>query len=243
LANHFICEALPLNATCTVFPRVVPETRQTLYLPLATFQTLSSMQIQTFDVGMLSTNCYVVNCPETQEAIIIDPGFDTSYEAEQITRCVDENALKVKFIVNTHGHPDHTRGDMVLKRKYGVPICIHPYDAHCLNGLGEAIAPANIFLEDEGLLKFGQITLKVMHTPGHTLGGISLVGEKLVFTGDTLFAGGIGRTDFAGGSDRDMRWSLERLLCLPDDYVVYPGHGGFSTIGEEKRVNPFLRWL
>lgn len=243
MANRKSSEAMLFKAACAVFPRVVPETRQTLYLPLATFQKLSSMQIQTFNVGMLSTNCYVVNCPETKEAIIIDPGFEASYEAEQIIRYVDENALKVKFIVNTHGHPDHTRGDMVLKRKYGVPICIHPYDAHCLNGLGEAIAPANILLKDDGLLKFGQMTLKVMHTPGHTLGGISLVGEKLVFTGDTLFAGGIGRTDFAGGSDRDIKRSLERLLCLPDNYVVYPGHGAFSTIGEEKRVNPFLRWL
>jgi hydroxyacylglutathione hydrolase len=201
------------------------------------------MQIQNFNVGMLSTNCYVVSCPETKAAIIIDPGFDASYEVEQIIRFIEENALKVKFIVNSHGHPDHTRGDMVLKRKYDVAICIHQYDAHCLNGFGETIAPANIFLKDNELLKFGHISLKVMHTPGHTLGGISLLGEKLVFTGDTLFAGGIGRTDLAGGSDRDMRWSLERLMCLPDDWIVYPGHGALSTIGEEKRVNPFLRWL
>jgi hydroxyacylglutathione hydrolase len=201
------------------------------------------MQIQTFNVGMLSTNCYVVNCPETKEAIIIDPGFDASHEAEQIVRYVDERTLKVKFIVNTHGHSDHILGDIVLKRKYGVPICIHAYDVHCLNGLGENISPANVLLDDEGLLKFGQVTLKVMHTPGHSRGSISLVGEKLVFTGDTLFAGGIGRTDFAGGSDRDMRLSLQKLLCLPDNYVVYPGHGGVSTIGEEKRVNPFLQWL
>jgi len=201
------------------------------------------MQIQTFNVGMLSTNCYVVNCPETKEAIIIDPGFDASYEAEQIISYVDKNTLKVKFIVNTHGHADHISGDAVLKRKYGVPICIHTFDVLCLNVLGEVISPANILLEDGGLLKFGQMTLKVMHTPGHTPGGISLVGENLVFTGDTLFAGGIGRTDFAGGSDREMRLSLKKLLCLPDNYVVYPGHGFVSTIGEEKRVNPFLRWL
>jgi hydroxyacylglutathione hydrolase len=218
-------------------------TLQILYLPLIAFQTLISMQIQTFNVGMLSTNCYVVNCPETKEAIIIDPGFDASYEAEQIIRYVDENTLKVTFIVNTHGHADHISGDAVLKRKYGVPICIHTYDAPCLTGLGENIPPDNVLLEDGGLLKFGQMTLKVMHTPGHTPGGISIVGENLVFTGDTLFAGGIGRTDFAGGSDRDMRLSLEKLLCLPDNYVVYPGHGFVSTIGEEKRVNPFLRWL
>ena len=219
-----------------------PEQRQTLYLPLVTFQSLSSMQIQTFNVGMLSANCYVVNCPETREAIIIDPGFEAPYEAEQIVRYVEENALKVKFIVNTHGHSDHISGDLVLKRKYDVPVCIHPYDAPCLDGLGESFSPVNILLEDGELLKFGQVTLRVMHTPGHSVGSISLVGDKLVFTGDTLFAGGIGRTDFAGGSERDMKCSLQRLVGLHDDYVVYPGHGCFSTIGDEKRVNPFLLW-
>ena len=102
-------------------------------------QTLSDMQIQTFNVGMLSTNCYVANCPETKEAVIIDPGFDTSNEAEQVIRYVDANKLKVKFIVNTHGHSDHIHGDKILKRKYGVPICIHAYDANCLEGLGEDV--------------------------------------------------------------------------------------------------------
>jgi len=200
------------------------------------------MRIQTFNVGMLSTNCYVVNCPETKEAIIIDPGLDAAQEADDIVRYLDANALKVRFIVNTHGHSDHVRGDALLKKKYGVPICIHEYDAHCLSGFGEQTSPANVILKDKGLLKFGQMTLEVMHTPGHTLGSISLVGENLVFTGDTLFAGGIGRTDFPGGSDSDMRLSLEKLLLLSDNYVVYPGHGDFSTIGEEKRFNP-LRWL
>ena len=204
---------------------------------------LSSMQIITFNVGMLSTNCYVVFCSGTKEAMIIDPGFDASYEAEHIMRYVDENGLKVKLIVNTHGHQDHISGDVVLKRKYSVPICIHLYDAPCLDGLNERISPANVMLEDGRLLKIGYTTLKVVHTPGHTVGGISLVGEKLVFSGDTLFAGGIGRTDFVGGSDDDMRISLQKLVCLPDNYVVYPGHGCFSTIREEKRVNPFLRGL
>ena len=113
------------------------------------------MKIQTFNVGMLSTNCYVVNCPKTQEAIIIDPGLDVPYEAEQIVRYVDKSALRVKFIVNTHGHPDHIRGDSILKKKYSVPICIHAYDAHFLIGLGENTQSANILLEDKELLKFG----------------------------------------------------------------------------------------
>ena len=219
------------------------EPRQTLYLLLVTFQSLISMQIQAFTVGVLSTNYYVVSCPETREAIIIDPGFGASYEGEQIIRYVDAGTLKVKFIVNTHGHFDHINGDVVLKRKYVVPVCIHRYDAQSLNDLGGDIPPDNVLLEDGEVVKFGQVMLKVMHTPGHTPGGISFVGEKIVFTGDTLFAGGIGRTDFEGGSDRDMRRSLKKLLGLPNNYSVYPGHGFVSTIGEEKRVNPFLRWL
>jgi hydroxyacylglutathione hydrolase len=226
-----------------VFSSIAEGPRQTLYLPLTTFQTLIIVRIQTFKVGALSTNCYVAACQETQDAIIIDPGLDVPSEAEPIFRYVDEKALKVKFIVNTHGHPDHIRGDHLLKKKYSVPICIHAYDAHLIDALGGTILPANIMLEDEDLIKFGKVTLRVMHTPGHTLGSISLVGEKIVFTGDTLFAGGIGRTDFPGGSDRDMRLSLGKLLRLPDNYVVYPGHGTTSVIGEEKQVNPFLQWL
>jgi hydroxyacylglutathione hydrolase len=222
---------------------IVEEAWQTLYLLLTKFKTLSYMKIQTFNVGMLSTNCYVVNCPKTQEAIIIDPGLDVLSEAEQIIRYVDKSTLKVKFIVNTHGHSDHIRGNSILRKKYSVPVCIHAYDAHFITGLGENTQPANILLEDEEPLKFGKVTLNIMHTPGHTPGSISLAGEKLVFTGDTLFAGGIGRTDLPGGSDRDMRRSLEKLLRLPEHYIVYPGHGAASTIGEEKRGNPFLQWL
>ena len=201
------------------------------------------MQIKTFTVGILSTNCYVVSYPENGEAIIIDPGFEAPYEAEQVMHYVNKNKLMVKFIVNTHGHADHISGDLVLKKSYGVPICIHTYDSQCLTDLGESFSPTDVLLEDGELLTFGKASLKVMHTPGHSLGSISLVGVKLVFTGDTLFAGGIGRTDFAGGSDRDMKSSLQKLVGLPDDFVVYPGHGCFSVMGEEKRANPFLLML
>jgi hydroxyacylglutathione hydrolase len=201
------------------------------------------MRIQKFTVGMLSTNCYVVNCSETREAIVIDPGFDSSYEAGQIINYVDSGSLDVKFIVNTHGHDDHIGGNMILKKKYQVPICIHANDEHCLNDLGDPLFPSNVLLDENEMLKIGHVTLKVMHTPGHTPGSLSIVGENFVFTGDTLFAGGIGRTDFAGGSDFDMKFSLKKLLSLPENYVIYPGHGVVSTIGREKRDNPFLNWL
>jgi hydroxyacylglutathione hydrolase len=201
------------------------------------------MQVKMFIVGMLSTNCYLVHCQEMKDAIIIDPGFDSPSEAEQIFNYAKEKKLNVKFIVDTHGHSDHVGGNKILKKKFNVPVCIHAYDADIINNSARETPPANILLNDEDVLRFGDATLKVMHTPGHTPGSICLLGEKMVFTGDTLFAGGIGRTDFAGGSDRDMEESLKKLLRLPDSLVVYPGHGPASTIREERMGNPFLRWL
>jgi len=198
------------------------------------------MLIETFTVGMLSTNCYVVNCHDTKEALVIDPGLDFSSEAKPIFDYIDEAKLTVKFIVNTHGHSDHVKADALFQEKYDVPLCIHPGDAHFIEGLEKGRFPANVMLRDGDSVKFGNESLQVMHTPGHTPGSISLVGEKLVFTGDTLFAGGIGRTDFPGGSDSAMRLSLQKLVRLPDYFLVYPGHGETSMMGEEKRVNPFL---
>lgn len=198
------------------------------------------MRVQIFTVGRLSTNCYVVSCPETAEAIVIDPGFEVAFEAEKITEYISATSLNVKFIVNTHGHADHISGDRILKIKFAVPICIHKFDAKCLADFGNDLSSTNILLEDGNSLEFGRITLTVMHTPGHTLGSISLINGGIVFTGDTLFAGGIGRTDFPGDSYGDMKTSLLRLMDLPDTYVIYPGHGRASTIGKEKRINPFL---
>jgi hydroxyacylglutathione hydrolase len=213
------------------------------YITAISFQSLSSLKIQEYSVGMLLTNCYIVSCPRTKEAIIVDPGFDDAHEAEQIFRYVDERALKIMFVVNTHGHSDHTVGDKTLEGKYGMPICIHPFDAHCLDNLALNLESDIFLLEEETPLEFGRVALKVMHTPGHTTGSVSLVGDNVVFTGDTLFSGGIGRTDFPEGSYGDIQSSLRKLMCLPDGYVLYPGHGGFSTIGDERRLNPFLRWL
>jgi hydroxyacylglutathione hydrolase len=214
----------------------------TLSNPLS-LQRLIRMKIRTFTVGYLSTNCYVVNCRNTNEAIIIDPGFDSFGEAEKIFRCIEEEELKVKFIVNTHGHLDHVSGDVILKKKYNVSICIHESETNVEVDWDEKPSPRNIVLRDGDVLEFGDAKLKVIHTPGHTSGSICLLGETLIFTGDTLFAGGIGRTDFLGGSELNMKLSLEKLLGLPSSLIVYPGHGPSTTIGEEKNSNPFLLGL
>ena len=192
------------------------------------------MIIETFTVGMLSTNCYVVNNPQTKEAIIIDPGLDFPVESQQVFKYVTKEKLKIKLIVNTHGHQDHISGDTIFQKEYSVPIYIHKYDSPSLENLKKTKFPASVLLEDSSLINFGAESLKVMLTPGHTPGSICLLGEKLVFTGDTLFAGGIGRTDFPGGSIDDMRFSLQKIMRLPDYFLIYPGHGPSSIIIEEK---------
>ncbi|MEM2912696.1 MAG: MBL fold metallo-hydrolase [Candidatus Bathyarchaeia archaeon] len=208
------------------------------------------MIIQMFTVGKLFTNCYIAACPETGNAIIIDPGFDNELEAEKIFKFIEENALKINYIVNTHGHSDHVCGNGIAKKRFQAPILIHEKDAFMLGTFGKVIAKffgfnssspsPDILLKHGDYVKFGKKALKVMHTPGHSPGSISLIGEKEVFTGDTLFAGSIGRTDLPQSSESDMKESLNRLANLPDDFKVYPGHGPTTTIREEKRSNPFL---
>jgi len=208
------------------------------------------MKVQSFVVGALFTNCYVITCEETREAIIVDPGFDDKREAGKIFKVIEENSLKLKYIVNTHGHPDHTCGNGIVKEKFDVPILIHEFDAYMLGETSRGIAgffsfknfspKADVLLHDGDTIKFGKSVLKVMHTPGHSRGSISLIGEKEVFSGDTLFMGSIGRVDFPESSEKEMRQSLKKLAYLPDHFVVYPGHGPSTTMGEEKCSNPFL---
>lgn len=205
------------------------------------------MIVQEIPVGMLGTNCYLVACPETKEAIVIDPGD----EGKKIFSLVQRNGFKVSAIVNTHGHWDHVGGNSELKKLTGAPILIHEKDADFLtNGklhLGSmlgtnAVSPAADRLLQEGdLIQVGKLDLKVVHTPGHTPGGISLIGEKAVFVGDTLFAGSIGRTDLPGGNYSALIASIKnKLLPLDDEMTVYPGHGPSTTIGRERKKNPFL---
>ena len=203
-------------------------------------------------VGPLFTNCYVIWCRETKEAVIIDPGFDRENDAQRVLGVVDKNRLEVKYVVATHGHPDHTSGNGVVKKATGASILIHQQDAIMLGGKERQQLPgffgsragslaADGFLKHGDVVSFGRTTLRVLHTPGHSPGSISLVGDNCVFTGDTLFAGSVGRVDLPGGSGEQLIRSIrEKLAVLPDGFLVYPGHGPRSTIGEEKRRNPFL---
>ncbi|MEM2057410.1 MAG: MBL fold metallo-hydrolase [Thermoproteota archaeon] len=206
--------------------------------------------IKRFVVGRLQTNCYLLICRETRQALVIDPGFASEKELQTIMSEADKHGAKIKYIVNTHWHPDHTSGNEWLKRETGALVLIHKDDAHMLmnpRGLEllldfqlKPITP-DVTLTDGYTIVFGKIRLKVMHTPGHTEGSISLIDQLAVFTGDTLFAGSVGRTDLPGGSFEKLMGSIRRrLMVLPDDTKIYPGHGPSSTIAREKKTNPFL---
>jgi len=194
-------------------------------------------------VGALETNCYIFADLGTKEAAIIDPGSD----GNGIRREIEKYGLNIKCIINTHGHGDHISSN----RKFKAPIYIHRMDADFLRnaklnmsasfGFSIKSPEASRVLEDGDVIEIGGLNLKVMHTPGHTPGSISLLGDGIVFTGDTLFMGGVGRTDFPYGSEEKLIGSIkEKLLALDDKTIVYPGHGPSSTIGKEKRTNGFI---
>ncbi len=192
------------------------------------------MNVKCFKVGWLSTNCYIVGCEETKEAVIIDPGLENEKETSLILEYITKNSFHIKYIINTHGHPDHISGNMIMKEATGASILIHE------NHKGKANADQK--LRDGDVIQVGTCKLKVLHTPGHTKSGISLLGTDFVFTGDTLFAGSIGRTDFPGGSFQEIIQSIKtKLMTLPNNFKVYPGHESPSTIGDEKKYNPFLQ--
>jgi hydroxyacylglutathione hydrolase len=198
-------------------------------------------------VGPLETNCYVLGDEKSKEAVVIDPGGDF----EEIEGELKKLRLKVKYIILTHGHFDHTGALAQLKKTTGAEILIHSADAAMLSSAGQAQpffmesssenCSADRLLQEGDEIKFGESSLEVLHTPGHTPGGISLVIDKMIFTGDTLFCGSVGRADLPGSSYKKLIDSIRtKLLSRSDDYVIYPGHGPESTIGEERRDNPFL---
>jgi len=198
-------------------------------------------------VGPLDTNCYLVYCQETLECAVIDPGA----EAERIFPLIAEFELKPVVILNTHGHIDHIGANRDIKDKFDAPLCIHSLDSPLLEKIQEfelsfflgakESPPADRLLKDRETIQFGKCSLRVVHTPGHTPGSVSLLGDGILFSGDTLFFGGVGRTDLPGGSTRDLEKSIkEKILTLPPDTIVLPGHGPLTSVGEETESNTFL---
>ena len=206
------------------------------------------MKVLQLEVGSLGTNCYIAFCENTKKAVVIDPGGD----AARILALVNREGLAVEAIINTHGHADHVLANVKVQEGTGAPIWIHSADADMLGsgsrnlsaymGSSTTCGAADRLLADGEALTIGDFTLKVLHTPGHTPGGISLLGDKAVFVGDTLFAESIGRTDFPGGSYSQLIQSIKtKLMVLDDDVKAFPGHGPATTIGWERRQNPFIQ--
>lgn len=199
-------------------------------------------------VGMVQANCYLVGCEETKEGVVIDPGD----EAERILAEIEAEGLKVKYILNTHAHFDHIMANGPLVRATGAPLALHPLDLPLLrlNGGAEFFgleAPPSpepdLALAEGDLITFGRHTLRVLFTPGHTPGHVSFYEAEagVIFDGDVLFAGGIGRTDLPGGDYETLLNSInEKLMVLPDETVVCSGHGSLTTIGQERASNPWL---
>lgn len=206
------------------------------------------MIIRALPVGPLQANCFVVGCQETHQTAVIDPGGDV----DMILSTLDKDNLKLTVIINTHGHFDHVGGNKALKEASGAELMIHKLDAPMLGQLNQMGAAWGMkiedspspdrFLEDGDVVDFGHLQMKVIHTPGHSQGGICLYMESknALFVGDTLFAGSIGRTDLPGGDYDTLISSIQtKLFVLPEETTVYNGHMEPTTIGKEKKFNPF----
>jgi hydroxyacylglutathione hydrolase len=215
--------------------------------------------VEMLQVGPIMTNCYIVGCEETKQGAIVDPGGN----GERILSKVQQLGLEIKYVINTHCHFDHCLANREvmegLSESQQQPplLAIHRAEEPMLKSGGGAALfglrgfsspPPDMYLEEGDLLTLGQVKLKVLYTPGHSMGSVSLLNEeeKAVFDGDVLFNMGIGRTDLTGGSLETLMDSIQnKLLTLPDDTVVYSGHGPATTIGRERAGNPFLsdRWF
>ena len=198
-------------------------------------------------VGPLQVNCFILADEKTKEAVVIDPGDD----AQDILKIIKDKGFNVKYIVITHGHFDHVGANKALKDATGAELLIHEGDAPVMAsasqhsqafGMNTQSSPrADRYVKHGDIITAGEVSLKVLHTPGHSPGGISLLDQGMVFTGDSLFAGSIGRTDLPGGDLMTLIRSIKtNLMTLPDDTKVFCGHGPATSIGEERRENPFL---
>jgi len=206
------------------------------------------MPYETIVVGMMETNCYLVFCGETKECVVVDPGAG----GKKILSRIREDDLKPVLLVNTHGHIDHIGANKDILDNFDIPLCIHVSDKELLENAGRSelrfflaakeSPPPDRFLKDQEVIEFGRSSLKVIHTPGHSEGSISMLEKEFLLSGDTLFCSGVGRTDLPGGNWEKLEQSIrEKIFVLPDDTVVLPGHGPMTTVGREKRSNPFIR--
>lgn len=209
------------------------------------------MIIKQLKVGFMDVFCYILGCEDTQQGLLIDPAGDE----ERVLKTARTLGLDIKSIVNTHGHPDHSCGNRKIKEKTGAKLYLHADDDRLFNSSeGGAMAmqmgftpspPADVLVKDGDRIPFGQYELTVLHTPGHSPGGICLHVENNLFTGDTLFVEAVGRTDLPGGSLETLLKSIrEKILSLPDDTIIWPGHdygrSPSSTVAFEKKHNPYI---
>lgn len=208
------------------------------------------MKIHQIIVGSMAVCCYIVACEKTGKAAVVDPGGSE----KKILDAIKAGGYTVDYIIATHGHPDHVCGNRRIQEATGAKIIMHKADSRFFGDpevqgyfsmLGlEPSPPVDLEVEDGQVIVIGESSLKVIHTPGHTPGGMCLYNAPNLLTGDTLFVGGLGRTDFPGGSHEELLTSIRtKLLVLPPETVVWPGHGyggDRSTIGDEKKSNPFF---
>ncbi len=211
------------------------------------------MNIQQVKLSKMATFCYLVIDHTTRTCALIDPACDTG----QLIEMAADQGLQITHVINTHNHSDHTAGNAAIVAATGAKIYIHRLDAAALGKLvnrgfsrlmgGKGSPPPDVLLEDKDTIKIGTVTLTVIHTPGHTPGGICLYGDNHLFTGDTLFVGSAGRTDLPGGKRRQLETSIETRICtLPGETIIWPGHDygptPSSTVAQELQSNPFMQY-
>lgn len=204
------------------------------------------MIIKTLIVGALENNCFIIADDNTKEALVVDPGD----EPDRILELITTNNFNVRYIVCTHAHFDHVGAISEIKEKTGAKITIHRDELEIYKAARDQAAfwgyeldplpEPDVFVSEGDKLEIGNLRFDILHTPGHSPGGICLYGEGILITGDTLFAGSVGRTDFYGGDMERLKGSFKRLISLTDEVRVFPGHGPESTIGKEKAGNLFL---
>ncbi len=210
------------------------------------------MKVLVLPLGKMSVNCLIIYDENTLTGAVVDPGGEDC--TEKILSKLEMSGITLKYILLTHAHFDHMLSLEELRRVTGAPLALHAHDADSLTdpsltymeqfaGITESCKPAEITLWDGDTIELGETTLTVIHTPGHTMGSVCYMADGIILTGDTLFCGGIGRSDLYGGDEMALRDSLKKLVRLEGDYKLYPGHGSTTTLSKERAGNFYIRHL